>query len=146
MAPIVLQHRHWRNRIWYATVICYTGTSREKGHYYLIVKVTPTQVKGILLRTVRVRTVHKTDLSTRYSFLYHLITYDPAYDDDFVKQIPGNRSYHYAGSMDTPLEERMTIKDERSWLGWSAQARRWTRRSRRNVFFFIIIKTKIKKS
>ncbi len=103
-----------------ATVICNTGTSREKGHYYLIVKVTPTQVKGILLRTVRVRTVHKQDLSRplSYSFLYHLFTYDPAYDvqeGGFVKQIPGNRSYHYAGSMDTPLDERMTTKDERIW-------------------------------
>ena len=88
------------------TVIC-TKNRYGGGIYYLIKKVTPTQVRGILLRTVCISTQWDNPITRRRTITY-LSTH---YGDGHVKKIPAQRWYKYAGEIDTPAEERMTTKE-----------------------------------
>ena len=88
------------------TVIC-TENRNGGGIYYLIKKVTPTQVRGILLGTVCI-SIQWDDPITRRSTITYSSTH---YGDGHVKKIPAQRWYKYAGEIDTPAEERMTTKE-----------------------------------
>ena len=91
------------------TVICSKDFADEyygwKGEYYLIVKVTSTQVKGILLKSICISNTSQNPIPSHAMFTYMHI-YD---GDGSVREIPA-RSYIHAGSMDTPMEDRMITK------------------------------------
>jgi len=85
------------------TVICTKGRF-GRGIYYLIVKVTRAQIRGILLKTVctTVQWPHG-PITCRKTFIFE-DTFDGA---GLVKKLPAGCRWDLAGTIHTPAEERM---------------------------------------